>query len=147
MRTNARWWVTFGVCAVLFGAGVSWIIGARISGLGEHGSRAAPDNSPEAGYQLRERPCEMKTSWRKPIRCAELLTPQYHTAAGPQRFRLPVVILPSQAPQRRGDPVIYLPGGPGGSPGLDVDSIEFWQSWQEYSNLRRDLILMDRRGV
>ncbi len=105
----------------------------------------SPEPSPD--YELRYRRCNFQSHWRSEVRCADLLTPVYVTEAGEQRFRLPVVILRSTSAERRDDPVIYLPGGPGGSAGLDQYSIEFWQSWQDYSNLRRDVILMDRRGV
>ena len=99
------------------------------------------------GYRLIDRTCGSSLDWRSEMRCATLVTPAIQTAAGMQRFRLPVVILPSQSPQRRPDPVVYLPGGPGGSAGLDADSLTFWKNWQDYANLHRDLILMERRGV
>ncbi len=116
------------------------------------GASAEPESSQNstvtsANYELNYRRCDFQSHWRTNVRCADLLTPVYSTDKGEQRFRLPVVILRSNSAERRDDPVIYLPGGPGASAGLDKHSVEFWQSWQEYGNLRRDLILMDRRGV
>lgn len=98
-------------------------------------------------YQWRERACDFEADWRTDVRCGELLTPSYDTPAGPRRFRLAVAVLKSDSRQRREDPIIYLPGGPGGSSELTEEGIEFWQSWQLYTQSQRDLILIDRRGV
>ncbi|WP_347329777.1 alpha/beta fold hydrolase [Marinimicrobium locisalis] len=125
------------------------LIGGMLAGSW-FASRSEPDPSEKpdpTGYQWRERACDFATDWRTEVRCGDLLTPTYDTPEGARRFRLPVAILKSDARQRRADPIIYLPGGPGGSADLTDEGIEFWQSWQLYTRSRRDVILIDRRGV
>ncbi len=141
---KAGWMTALGILCVV-AAAAYWLYGSSPEGDTAKSSATSIETSSE--YEIRYRRCDFQSHWRTEVRCADLLTPVYVTEAGEQRFRLPVVILRSTSAERRDDPVVYLPGGPGGSVGLDQYSIEFWQSWQEYGNLRRDLILMDRRGV
>lgn len=141
---KARWLVALGMLFAVVAAAY-WLNGSPLKPGSAKTSATSTETSTD--YEIRYRRCDFQSHWRSEVRCADLLTPVYVTEAGEQRFRLPVVILRSTSVERRDDPVIYLPGGPGGTVGLDQGSIEFWQSWQEYSNLRRDLILMDRRGV
>jgi len=143
------WWI-LALGLVLTGtAGTFWFIDVSPEPTAARATKPTSDKASTVAtdYELRYRRCDFQSHWRKDVRCADLLTPAYETDSGEQRFYLPVVILRSSSAERRDDPVIYLPGGPGGSAGLDKHSIEFWQSWQEYSSLQRDLILMDRRGV
>lgn len=145
---NTGWIVALGLgLAAVFSA--YWFDGLPANPDTPRATGTGPEDTANgaADYELRFRRCDFQSHWRREVRCADLLTPVYRSREGDQRFRLPVVILRSNASQRRDDPVIYLPGGPGGSAGLDRDGVEFWQSWQDYSHLQRDLILMDRRGV
>ncbi|WP_027330864.1 alpha/beta hydrolase [Marinimicrobium agarilyticum] len=136
------------------GAGALLLVAVAIAGTEAGWWFSSPPDDPvlaeqpdPSGYQWRERACDFEADWRTDVLCGDLLTPLYVTPEGPRRFRLPVAVLKSDARQRREDPIIYLPGGPGGSAELTEEGIEFWQSWQLYTQSQRDLILIDRRGV
>src|SRR5690554_5541042 len=65
-------------------------------------------------YRFVTKPCWFVIPWPADIVCGELHTP---IASG--GFKLPVVRLRDHSINHRSDPVIYLPGGPGGSARLD----------------------------
>jgi len=83
--------------------------------------------------------------WR-PVHCAH-----FHTApeagAAPEEFVLPVVYIPQKFWARRGPPVQYIAGGPGGSSWLQPDKVEFWLDWVDETQWSADLVLYDQRGV
>lgn len=84
--------------------------------------------------------CWFDADWKANITCGELHTPE---ANG--KFILPVVILHKDG--GKADPVVYLQGGPGASARLHTDGIKHWLSWMRFTNLQRDLILIDTRGT
>ena len=79
----------------------------------------------ENGARLEWVDCWFETSWLRPVHCGRL-----HTApepgALPTQFALPVVYLPQRPWKRRGPPVLYISGGPGGSSWLEADAVDFW---------------------
>ena len=62
-------------------------------------------------------------------------------------FQLPFVRFTHNVPDRREDPLVYLPGGPGSSSLLDEMNIDHWLRWLDRAELQRDLVLMDQRGT
>ncbi|MBN1965392.1 MAG: alpha/beta fold hydrolase [Anaerolineae bacterium] len=76
------------------------------------------------------------------VDCGYLLVPEDRTQPDSPTIRLAVAILRSKSAAPAPDPVLYLEGGPGGSP------IVFLEEWLD-SPLRdtRDLILLDQRGT
>ncbi len=90
--------------------------------------------------------CWFERPWWRPVHCG-----RFHTApvpgAQPQRFSLPVVYLPQYAWARRGPPVQYIAGGPGGAAWLDTDQAGFWLDWLDATDWPGDLVLYDQRGV
>lgn len=97
----------------------------------------------DSGYQLRFHECGFDTSWRAEVRCATLKTPSTETLS----FQLPVMILKATSAKRRSDPVLYLQGGPGAPAGIDREGVKYWRSWVENAGLKRDLVVLDRRGT
>ncbi|WP_049722013.1 alpha/beta hydrolase [Gilvimarinus polysaccharolyticus] len=91
----------------------------------------------------------MPGSWQ-PQPCesdaADLTCGLWHTTDG--QFNLPVVIIRYQAQDKQATPLLYLQGGPGA--GADINNsagLQRWRAWRDYAGLRRDLILLDRRGT
>jgi len=105
---------------------------------------SAPDDS---RYRLVRRDCDFNVHWRAQIECADLFPPALDTPTGELAFRLPVVIIRASGAGRQSDPLLYLQGGPGAPARLDRSGIQAWQGWLDYADLKRDLILMDRRGA
>lgn len=93
-------------------------------------------------YHFIKTPCWFDADWKTSITCGELHTPEVNG-----KFVLPVVILHKDEGQVRADPVVYLQGGPGASARLHTDGIKHWLSWMRFTNLQRDLILVDTRGT
>lgn len=93
-------------------------------------------------YQIISRSCWFDIPSGESIDCGELRTP-----ASSGAFTLPFVIIHDASVDRRPDPLVYLRGGPGASMELDADGIEYWLSWRGYTGLKRDLILLEPRGV
>lgn len=93
-------------------------------------------------YQIISRPCWFQFPQEKAIECGELRTPVSSGA-----FSLPFVVIRDDSSDHQPDPVIYLRGGPGESMELNTDGIEYWLNWLSYTELSRDLILLEPRGV
>ena len=62
-------------------------------------------------------------------------------------IRLRVVILRARPDRRDPSPVVYVPGGPGESAGLDAQSLRGWQHWQQQAGWPHDIVLFDPRGT
>lgn len=121
------------VAIIFWSATAFWLAPLR-----ESPTRGLLDDS----YRFVETSCWFRIPQQQDIICGKLHTP---VAAGD--FALPVVRIRDQSKDHRSDPVIYLPGGPGGSAGLTEEGIHYWINWLAYANLGRDLILMEPRGV
>ncbi len=78
-----------------------------------------------------------------PVRCGYLTVPENRTIKNSPTIQLAVAIL--SAPDGGGDepPIIYLEGGPGGSPLAEFDA----QDWDFPFTRNRDLIFIDQRGT
>src|SRR5688572_17524525 len=72
--------------------------------------------------------CWFEPAWDREFRCAHF-HPSRDAAEAAQR--LPVVIIKPHAEQRRPQPVLYLPGGPGSAAGLDEAGLRRWLNWIE----------------
>ncbi|ERJ18275.1 putative carboxylesterase CaeA protein [Salinisphaera shabanensis E1L3A] len=64
-----------------------------------------------------------------------------------QPIRLRVAILRARPDRRDPSPVVYVPGGPGESAGLDAQSLRGWQRWQQQAGWPHDIVLFDPRGT
>jgi pimeloyl-ACP methyl ester carboxylesterase len=72
------------------------------------------------------------------VECGYLTVPQNRADPNSKKIKLAVVIRKTTSPDPKPDPVLYLAGGPGGTP--LVHSFDNWQ-------LDRDLILLGQRGT
>lgn len=88
-------------------------------------------------YQLLWLECEGPMPER--IRCAELVLPA-------EQDRLPVRVVQYTGQDKSHEPLVYLQGGPGYRLSLDAEGMLSWQSFAEQAGLKRDLILLNRRG-
>lgn len=126
-------WRALLVICILLAAMTFWLMPQR--------EQAAVEQRDDV-YRFIETRCWFRIPHQQDIVCGELLTP---LSAG--NFTLPVVRIRDHSAEHRSDPVIYLPGGPGGSAGLSEEGIHHWINWLAYAQLGRDLILMEPRGV
>jgi pimeloyl-ACP methyl ester carboxylesterase len=77
--------------------------------------------------------------------CGWLTVPEDH--AHPENGRtvqVAVAVVPATGPGRRGDPIVYLQGGPGGPA---VESFGGWAALLRPLLAERDLVVIDQRGV
>jgi len=95
----------------------------------------------ERHYQLQEDACRFTPPEDLSVECATL-----HAPAQKGYFRLPVMILRYTGEDKREAPLVYLQGGPGLAAGIHREGVEQWRHWRDYAGLRRDLIVLDRRG-
>lgn len=93
-------------------------------------------------YQLNWHSCSFPLPESLRVDCATLITPAQSGA-----FQLPVAIIRYTGEHKRSDALLYLQGGPGAAAGINENGMVNWQYFQEYSNTKRDIILMDRRGT
>lgn len=81
--------------------------------------------------------------------CGYLVVSETRGAWHSAELRLPVVRIEPQAADAPADPILFINGGPGGSAGLDAESISGWiyeietTPWMR----KREMILMDLRGI
>lgn len=103
-----------------------------LSACGDEKKSAASD-----AYQLRWHPCQSGVSAQ--VDCAELILPQAQDT-------LPVRILRYRGADKKAGPLVYLQGGPGYRLDFDASGIAAWQGFARQAGLKRDLILLNRRG-
>lgn len=138
-----------GLSLVLLVGGLS-IVGQSPSG--DAGRAANPLNSPPPtalpiadGYDgpiPHFEPAECRTDWLigRETECGDLIVAEDRSRPEGRRISLHVAIQRSYSRRAQPDPVVYLDGGPGGSPLLDG----FWSGpFLE----ERDLIVFDQRGT
>lgn len=93
---------------------------------------------------------ETDCPFRKPANvimdCGYLLVPENYNNPDGKQIRLAVAIArhPSSNPEL--DPIIYLEGGPGGSP-LELLYLTFDYQFEDLFAANRDIIIFDQRGV
>lgn len=74
--------------------------------------------------------------------CGHLVVPENRTRLDGRRLRLAVAIVPSLSPTPHGDPIVFLPGGPGQDAISDLSQIT-----ESGLNRDRDLVVMSQRGT
>ncbi len=102
---------------------------------------AGPGDVAAAGLQPTD--CPVDVSWTTDtVDCFTATVPLDHDDPGRGEIDLAVLVLRSYAFEPEPDPVVYLEGGPGGSP------IAYFDTWT-FSRIldSRDLILVDPRGT
>ena len=62
-----------------------------------------------------------------------------------QPLRLRFAVLRAHPDRHDPKPVLYVPGGPGESAGLDAAGLVGWQRWQQRAGWPHDIVLMDPR--
>lgn len=96
-----------------------------------------------ASYKLSKKECSFGSlNLGKKISCAELFVPR---DAG--SFILPVTVIHAGPENSAAEPLLYFSGGPGSGVSVDEGTIYDWLGWYEGANLKRDLILLDRRAT
>ena len=106
----------------------------------------APGRVLDNGAELSWGDCWFDKPWWRPIYCGYFRSAP-EPAVTPQSFVLPVVYIPQFFWMRRGPPVQYIAGGPGGSAWLEPEEIDFWLDWVKQTGWRADLVIYDQRGV
>ena len=141
--------VVVGLSLVLLVAGVS-VVAQRPSG--DAGRAANPLTTPRpTAVPIAERydgtiphfePAECRTEWLmgRETECGDLIVAEDRSRPEGRRISLHVAIQRSYSRRALPDPVVYLDGGPGGSPLLDG----FWSG--PFLD-ERDLIVFDQRGT
>ncbi|WP_042381159.1 alpha/beta fold hydrolase [Streptacidiphilus melanogenes] len=74
--------------------------------------------------------------------CGYLVVPENRTRPDGRTLRLAVAIVPAQSPASHGDPIVFLPGGPGQDAISDIAQIT-----ETGLNRDRDLVVMSQRGT
>jgi pimeloyl-ACP methyl ester carboxylesterase len=74
--------------------------------------------------------------------CGYLVVPEDRTRPDGRKLQLAVAIVPSQSPGSHGDPIVFLPGGPGQDAISDIPEIT-----ATGLNRDRDLVVMSQRGT
>ncbi|MES1941429.1 alpha/beta fold family hydrolase [Salinisphaera sp. T5B8] len=64
-----------------------------------------------------------------------------------QPVRLRFAILRARPDRKDAYPVVYVPGGPGESAGVDAPALTRWQRWQQQAGWPHDIVLFDPRGT
>jgi len=61
--------------------------------------------------------------------------------------RIRVVVLRAHPDKKDDQPVIYVPGGPGESAGLNTAGLRAWRAWQQRAGWSHDVVLFDPRAT
>ena len=107
---------------------------------------AAAQDGGEGRITFAEPPFDVPAPLRDSIRFGFLTVPEDHEDSASGVFRLALMILPARAPSPEGDPIVFIPGGPG------MSVIEPWAveaARAERIHLlreRRDFIIFEPRG-
>ena len=111
---------------------------------------AEPEPTPEPVATFEEAPCPFELPpghvEGEAVECGYLIVPEDRADPDSRDIRLAVAIFrhPDGAPEP--DPIIYLEGGPGGSP-LEIRASNFDAYFGPLFAANRDIILFDQRGV
>ncbi len=89
--------------------------------------------------------CDFEVPQGRDPRCGWLTVPENRAVDNGREVRIHVAIFPSDDPDPRPDPIVYLDGGPGGET-LDALVFSFEDVWAPLLT-DRDLIFFDQRGV
>lgn len=123
--------------ALIFGAGIGLV---RLLWL------PPPAQTLANGAYLAWGDCWFAVPWWRPVHCARLHTaPESGIPGG--RFSLPVVYVPTWPWLRKGPPILYIAGGPGGSAWLAPEQMADWFAWLDDVAWGRDTVFYDQRGV
>lgn len=119
-------------------AGMLWLLITAIATP----ERTAQSNLPAPAGQWRQAPCPNAAE----AAAVEASCGRWHTGDG--RFSLPVVVLHYRGTDKQPEPLLYLQGGPGAGAAIgDGRALQRWRDWRDFAGLRRDLVLVDRRGT
>ncbi|WP_042432340.1 alpha/beta fold hydrolase [Streptacidiphilus anmyonensis] len=111
---------------------------------------AAPSGAAAVGSALRTEhpsrfvpgPCPPTLPQGVEAACGYLVVPVNRARPDGPKLRLAVAIVPAQSPGRHGDPIVFLPGGPGQDAISDIPQIT-----ATGLNRDRDLVVMSQRGT
>lgn len=103
-----------------------------------------PTEEPAATFE--EADCPFDVPYGQTVDCGYLVVPENRQDPGSPTIRLAVAVFrhPDGAPEP--DPIVYLEGGPGGSP-LEFISLTFDAAYSPLWAANRDIIIFDQRGV
>lgn len=92
--------------------------------------------------KLQSRNCEFQSLNDQQIDCYF-----YEVESEQINFTLPVAVLRAASDTPKHDPLVLLPGGPGGGYNTGAGSLRYWEQWLLENELERDLVLFDWRGT
>ena len=78
-------------------------------------------------------------------RCGTLAVPEDRRTPNGRRIKLFVGVVPAYGPKPHAEPIVWLAGGPGGAAASDDSA--FASSTFVSANRKRDIVLVDQRGV
>lgn len=103
----------------------------------------APADSTSAAYEEADCPFDIPSG--EEVDCGYLTVPEDRSNPDSRTIRLAVAIVRSPAKNPEPDPIVYLEGGPGGSP-LKSYAEDYYLLFDPFIE-DRDLILIDQRGT
>jgi pimeloyl-ACP methyl ester carboxylesterase len=106
---------------------------------------AASTPNPIGASQYEKTDCWFKAPLGRDVECGWLTVPEDHTKPTGKTIKLAVARFKSDASQPAADPIVYLEGGPGGSP-LKSYPAQFDAIFGPLA-AKRDVILFDQRGT
>lgn len=129
--------------AALWGAGVllGTLVAVLFLALPRFSGEAKLEQKPPAPtYRLVWLPCRDTGDVLPDVDCARLLT-------SGDTFELDVAVLRYTESDKQASPLVYLQGGPGLRLEMDKAALVSWRHFRDYAGLKRDLILINRRGT
>ena len=124
------------------------LIYTRSDGAPANGSPVwvTPTKAATGGKGFEKTDCWFKEPTGRDVECGWLTVPEDHAQPDGKTIKLAVARFKSDASKPQPDPIVYLEGGPGGSP---LKSSILSQFDVYYGPLldKRDLILFDQRGT
>jgi pimeloyl-ACP methyl ester carboxylesterase len=104
-----------------------------------------PPPAPTGVPRFEQADCWFKTPISAEVECGYLIVPEDHARPAGPTIKLAVARFRSDSGQPEPDPIVYLEGGPGGSP-LRLLVLQF-DAYLSGLLKKRDLILFDQRGT
>jgi pimeloyl-ACP methyl ester carboxylesterase len=125
------------------------VLGAAMMGAAAISGGPWPGRSLQDQARVSEAPCWFEIPSDFAATCYRFPVQERRGSPGTLMLRIPVVVLSMPKKHSRGDPTVFLAGGPGDGAWIEGDRMDYWWRFMRYGTWvnQGELILVDQRGT